>query len=116
MVKRVILVAALLLAAGAVGAEERVRAIGDIRRGEVVTVIGEVTRVRDYDEFLIRDETGRVRVYFPDGIDREELRSSESVTVTGRVDDDLIELFREIYATRIIFADGRVFETQGAGE
>lgn len=86
--------------------------IGEIRRGEQVTVAGEVTRIRDYDTFRIEDETGRVQVYVRGGFSRSAIRTGETVTVTGWVDDDLLAFRREIYATRITLADGTVLEAR----
>lgn len=37
--------------------------IADIRRGDHVVLDGEVVRFADEDEFILRDETGSIRVY-----------------------------------------------------
>lgn len=91
--------------------EENIRAIGEVRRGEYVTVAGEVTRVRDYDTFQVEDETGRVQIYVRGGFSRPAVRSGETVIVTGWV-DDVFGFRKEIYATQIVLEDGTVLEVR----
>lgn len=81
-----------------------ITAIGDVRRGSMVTIEGTVERILDTDEFLIADASGdiRVDVGYPNFVPVTE---GESVRVVGFVDRDLI---REVYAREIVHADGRV--------
>lgn len=81
-----------------------VTAIGDVRRGSMVTIEGTVERILDTDEFLIADATGRIRVDvgYPNFVPVGE---GETIRVVGFVDRDLI---REVYAREIVHADGRV--------
>jgi uncharacterized protein YdeI (BOF family) len=100
--KRLVFMAALLtLPAGAALAE--VMAIGDLRRGMMVTVEGSVERITDEDEFILADTTGSIRVYI--GPNPMPLHAGDSARVEGFVDDDLR---MEIYADRITMADGTV--------
>ena len=81
-----------------------ITAIGDIRRGSMVTVHGTVERILDTDEFRISDDSGAIRVYigYRNFVPVSE---GEVVHVTGFVDRDI---FKEIYAREIIHADGQV--------
>jgi uncharacterized protein YdeI (BOF family) len=83
---------------------ERITAIGDVRRGSMVTIQGVVQRIVDTDEFVLADATGRIRVdvRYPNFVPVAE---GEYVKVRGFVDRDLI---REVYAREIVHADGRV--------
>lgn len=84
--------------------------IAEVRRGEAVTVQGEVVRLRDEDEFLLRDDTGRIEIYIGW---RNELTVAvgDRITVEGRADDDAFPGTRpEIYARAIILADGQRLE------
>ena len=107
---RNLLVCAVLAVVSAmtVSAEEPVQtlAIGEIARGQLVSIRGEVARVADYDQIIVADASGRVTVSAPDGFSRTTFELGDVITVTGRVDDDLIALRREIYADTIILADG----------
>lgn len=107
---RSLIVFALLavIATMAVSAEEPAQtlAIGEIAPGQLVSIRGEVTRVADYDEIIVADASGRVTVSAPDGFVRTAFDVGDVITVTGRVDDELIALRREIYADTIILADG----------
>lgn len=90
--------------------DESIKALGEIRRGEFVTVEGRVTRMRDYDEFRIEDGTGRADIYVRGGMRRPAFGNGDTVIVRGWVDDDLIDIPREIYATQIELEDGTVIE------
>ena len=78
-------------------------AIGQLVRNSSVTVVGQVERVTDEDEFVIADGTGSVTVWT--GQSFFTVDQGEQVTVRGFIDNDLI---LEIYATEIIRADGTV--------
>lgn len=93
------------LAAPATFAKE-VTKIGDIQRGASVVLAGEVVRILDEDEFRLRDDTGSVRVYIG-WRNRVMVDVGEQVSVTGFVDDDLVNYFRpEVYAREIVRGDG----------
>jgi uncharacterized protein YdeI (BOF family) len=83
---------------------EAITPIGDLRRGTMVTVEGQVTRILDTDEFLIADNSGNIRVDvgYPNFV---PVREGVRVKVRGFVDRDFL---REIYASEIVHADGRV--------
>jgi uncharacterized protein YdeI (BOF family) len=93
--------------------EETLTALGELRRGEYVVVRGEVTRMRDYDEFVIEDGSGRAEIEVRGGMRRPAFRAGDTVTVRGWVDDDLIDFRREIYAVEIELADGTIIEVRG---
>ena len=103
--------AALLLAAPASLASE-VTKIENLERGASVTLQGEVVRILDEDEFRLRDDTGSVQIYIG-WQNRVMVDVGETVTVSGFVDNDLIDVFRpEVYAREIIREDGTTVELQ----
>lgn len=113
-------VIAAMLVTGAMGAtvgiqaqDEVLTAIGDLRRGEFVTIEGTVTRIRDYDEFRMEDGTGRVDIYVRGGMRRPAFRTGDTVIVRGWVDDDLVDIPREVYASEIELEDGTIIEVHG---
>ncbi len=82
--------------------------IADVRRGQSVALRGEVTRIRDTDEFVLRDDSGTIEVYIG-WRNRMPVRTGDLVTVLGTADDDVFPGRRpDIYANRIVLADGRV--------
>lgn len=84
--------------------------IGELQRGQSVTVQGEVIRITDEDEFRLRDDTGSVLVYIG-WKNRVMVNVGEQVTVEGVVDDDLVGAFRpEIYARTLTREDGSVVQ------
>ena len=94
-----------------------VQAIRSLRRGDFATIQGEVVRFRDRDEILVRDETGRIEVFLgSENFSRPPVEVGETVTVTGWVDDDVIDIRRELYATQIVRTDGTVIELAGRGD
>lgn len=105
----VVAVAALLLAAPGSLASE-VTKIENLERGASVTLQGEVVRILDEDEFRLRDDTGSVQIYIG-WQNRVMVDVGETVTVSGFVDNDLIDVFRpEVYAREIIREDGSTVE------
>ena len=103
--------AALLFAATGSLASE-VTKIENLERGASVTLQGEVVRILDEDEFRLRDDTGSVQVYIG-WQNRVMVDVGETVTVSGFVDNDLIDVFRpEVYAREIIREDGSTVELQ----
>ncbi|MFC2979315.1 NirD/YgiW/YdeI family stress tolerance protein [Roseicyclus marinus] len=91
----------MALTAGAVLAETI--AIGELRRGMMAVVEGNVERITDEDEFILADTTGEIRVYI--GPNAMPVRPGDLVRVEGVVDDGLR---MEIYADAITLADGRI--------
>jgi uncharacterized protein YdeI (BOF family) len=83
---------------------ERITAIGEVRRGSMVTIEGVVQRILDTDEFVLADASGKIRVdvRYPNFVPVAE---GERVKVRGFVDRDLL---REVYAREIVHADGRI--------
>ncbi len=103
--------AALMLAAPGSLASE-VTKIENLERGANVTLQGEVVRILDEDEFRLRDDTGSVQIYIG-WQNRVMVDVGENVTVSGFVDNDLIDVFRpEVYAREIIREDGSTVELQ----
>ncbi|HKJ90922.1 MAG TPA: NirD/YgiW/YdeI family stress tolerance protein [Oceanipulchritudo sp.] len=92
------------LVAGAV--DMPVTPISKVRRGQEVTLLGRVDRIRDEDEFTLRDDTGKIKIYI--GWKNEmPVSVGETVTVAGRADDDAFPGMRpEIYARAIILSNG----------
>jgi uncharacterized protein YdeI (BOF family) len=88
-------------------------AIESVRRGQAVTVRGTVQRLLDEDEFRIADDTGRLRVYVG-WRNRVPAKPGDVITVTGLMDDDLLPLRRELYASLITAADGRTIDLTGS--
>jgi len=76
--------------------------IADAARGTMVTLAGTVDRITDEDEFILRDDSGTIRIYV--GPNWVPAQVGDWVTVTGRVDDDL--LTREVYARTLTMPDG----------
>jgi uncharacterized protein YdeI (BOF family) len=87
-------------------AERPVTPIREIQRGQRVRLQGKVTRIRDEDEFILSDDTGRVLVYIGWRNDLP-VEVGDEVTVIGRADDDVLPLMRpEIYASMLILPGG----------
>jgi len=85
-------------------AQANITAIGDVKRGSLVSVHGTVERILDTDEFRIADASGDIKVYI--GYRNfVPINVGEVITVNGFVDDDL---FVELYAREIIHSDGRI--------
>lgn len=121
-VQKHVVLAFVLLCIGAVvwaqrGTEDNVREIGSLRRGEFATIRGEVVRYRDYDEILIADASGRIEVYLGEPTaSRWPFSVGDIITITGRVDDDLIGFRKDFYATKAILEDGTVLSVRSTGE
>ena len=92
---------AALSAATGTGEATRYQKIATIAPGQAVTLRGVVARITDEDEFILADPSGQIRVYV--GPNMVPAAPGETITVSGRVDDDFP---LEIYATLIIRADG----------
>ena len=93
----------------------RIVEIQSVRRGQTVALRGEVSRIRDSDEFVLRDATGTIQVYIG-WRNRMPVSVGDRVTVFGTADDDVFPGRRpEIYADRIVLADGRAFELLRGG-
>jgi uncharacterized protein YdeI (BOF family) len=100
-----ILVASLLAAAVPASAKE-LTPLGDVERGTMVTVAGEVQRILDTDEFRLSDDTGSIKVYV--GPNWAPVAVGDAVTVSGFVDSDFGRL--ELYARTLTQADGTVIQ------
>jgi len=88
--------------------KDTVTPIKEIHRGQHVLLEGTVDRIRDTDEFVLRDETGRVKIYIG-WKNRMPVSKGEAVKVWGVADDDAFPGFRpEIYAYAIGLASGEV--------
>lgn len=98
------LLLALIMAVPAIA--EQLTPIGEVKRGTMVTVAGNIERILDSDEFRLADETGSIRVYV--GPNWVPAPVGESVTVAGFVDNGIGRL--ELYARTLTRADGTVFE------
>lgn len=79
--------------------------IADLKPETRVIVSGVVDRITDEDTFILRDETGEIKVYI--GPNLVPFDTGSSVTVHGIVDDDLVP---EIYANRLETTDGQVID------
>ncbi len=90
-----------------------VQSIQSLRRGSFATIQAEVVRYRDHDEILVRDASGRIEVFLGSGVFSPPVEVGETVTITGWVDDDIIDIRREIYATQIVRDDGTIIELAG---
>lgn len=106
----------MILGAGAWAAEagaavekaikEEITPISEVRRGQHVTLRGTVDRIRDEDTFILRDDTGKIRIYIG-WKNRMPVGEGASVTVEGRADDDGFPGLRpEVYATALLLANG----------
>jgi len=87
-------------------AANAVTQIKDTYRGAYVMIPGTVLRFIDEDEFLLQDETGRIRVYIGYQ-NRMPVRPGDKVTVEGFIDFDIV---KEIYAWTITKEDGEIIE------
>jgi len=94
---------------------EEVMPIDELERGMSTTIQGEVVRVLDEDEFLIKDETGSIEVYIG-WKNKISFQSDEKLTVQGVVDDDDDDddshSQLEFYASVITREDGSVIKLQ----
>jgi uncharacterized protein YdeI (BOF family) len=92
----------LVLIAFSPAQADEITPIGEVERGTMVTVSGQVERILDSDEFRLNDESGSIRVYVgPNWVPADV---GEQVTVAGFVDNDLGRL--ELYARTLTRADG----------
>jgi uncharacterized protein YdeI (BOF family) len=90
--------------------ERKFDRIADVSRGERVELRGEVVRIADEDEFILEDDSGRVRVYIGWQNDLPVDRG-DIVIVEGRADDDAFPGMRpEIYARVLELANGERIE------
>jgi uncharacterized protein YdeI (BOF family) len=88
--------------------KDTVTPIKEVQRGQHVLVEGTVDRIRDTDEFVLSDDTGRVKIYIG-WKNRMPVSKGEAVKVWGVVDDDFFPGLRpEIYAYAISLASGEI--------
>jgi len=86
--------------------ERKFQNVSDVARGDRVLLRGEVVRITDEDEFLLADDTGRIRVYIGWKNDLP-VKKGDKIIVEGRSDDDTIFGMRpEIYARVLELANG----------
>ncbi len=102
------------------GAEDRpaepTHRIADVRRGQTVVLRGEVQRIQDEDEFVLRDESGTIEVYIGWKNDMP-LRVGQTVTVHGVADDDAFPGRRpDVYARRLVLPDGETIQLRGEND
>jgi uncharacterized protein YdeI (BOF family) len=91
-------------------ATERITPIDEVRRGQAVVLAGTVKRISDSDEFVLEDESGRIKIYIG-WKNRMPVEAGESVTVWGVADDDVFPGFRpEIYAQTLELSSGERIE------
>lgn len=90
--------------------QEVVIPIDEVHRGQHVILEGTVRRIADSDEFVLEDDSGRIRVYIG-WKNRMPVSRGERVKVWGVADDDAFPGFRpEIYARTLELASGRKIE------
>jgi len=88
-----------------------IQEIESLRRGQLATVRAEVIRITDDDEMIVRDSTGRLRIYVPGVPNLGRLVSvGELLTITGTMDDDFFDIPRELYAESMVRVDGTEIE------
>jgi uncharacterized protein YdeI (BOF family) len=91
-------------------AEKPVTPIKEVHRGQHVLLAGTVARLSDSDEFVLEDESGRIKIYIG-WKNRMPVAKGDSVKVWGVADDDTFPGFRpEIYAYRIQLASGKTID------
>ncbi|MEO1237734.1 MAG: NirD/YgiW/YdeI family stress tolerance protein [Planctomycetota bacterium] len=84
----------------------KITPVDRVRRGQPVVLRGEVERVRDEDEFVLRDATGSIEVYIG-WQNPMPVRVGDRVTVHGVADDDAFPGRRpDVYAREIVLPDG----------
>lgn len=83
--------------------EQAITKISDLRSYSEATISGEVFRILDEDEFRIKDESGKIKVY-TGWKNNVRVKNGDKVTVKGYLDPGLI---REFYASEITLADGK---------
>lgn len=89
---------------------EEVTPVNQVKRGQRVTLNGVVHRIRDEDEFILKDDTGRIRIYI--GWQNDMMIDvGDKVTVVGIADDDVLPFMRpEIYARLLVLANGAIVD------
>jgi uncharacterized protein YdeI (BOF family) len=80
--------------------------ISDLRSYSEATIHGEVVRILDEDEFRIKDESGKIKVY-TGWKNNVRVKNGDKVTVKGYLDPGII---REFYASEITLADGKTLQ------
>jgi uncharacterized protein YdeI (BOF family) len=86
--------------------------IKDVRRGQSVILHGVVSQIRDEDEFMLKDASGKIEIYLG-RLGSMPVKVGDRVTVKGRADDDGLPWTRpDIYASGLILSDGRELQVQ----
>jgi uncharacterized protein YdeI (BOF family) len=86
--------------------EQVITKISDLRSYSDATIVGEVVRIFDEDEFRIKDDSGKIKVY-TGWKNNVRVKNGDKVTVKGYLDPGLI---REFYASEITLADGKTIK------
>jgi uncharacterized protein YdeI (BOF family) len=89
--------------------ERKFDRIADVSRGDLVELRGQVARIADEDEFILQDESGRVRIYIGWKNDLPVERG-DTVIVEGRADDSILGFRPEIYARFLELENGERIE------
>lgn len=86
--------------------ERKFDRVTDVKRGDRVVLRGQVARIAEEDEFILADESGRIRVYIGWKNDLP-VKRGDTVIVEGRADDDALFGTRpEIYARVLELTNG----------
>jgi len=85
---------------------DQITPLGDVKRGSMIMVQGNVEKILDTDEFRLVDQTGSIRVYV--GPNWVPAQVGETVSVFGYVDDGIGPM--ELYAQKLTKADGSVVQ------
>lgn len=81
-----------------------IQTIDSLKAEITVTVAGTVEKIRDEDEFILKDDTGSIKVWI--GPNRMPVEQGDQVTVKGLFDRGIIR--HEIYADAITDSEGNV--------
>lgn len=87
--------------------EFEITKISTLERYTTTHIKGEVVRILDEDEFRLKDESGKIKVYVGwknPGV----VRKGDKITVKGMLDPGII--FDEFYASEIILENGDVIK------
>ena len=86
--------------------EQVITKISELTSYSEATIQGKVVRIFDEDEFRIKDESGKIKVY-TGWQNNVRVKNGDKVTVKGYLDPGLI---REFYASEITLADGKTIQ------
>ncbi|MEQ8658360.1 MAG: hypothetical protein RIC24_13755 [Hyphomicrobiales bacterium] len=109
MIRLALIVAASILTGPALAYE--LTMVDQLQPYEPAALEGAVERITDSDAFVLRDASGSILVYI--GPHRMPVSTGDTITVNGRLDDDLP---REFYADQLVLPNGQVMEVGGPYE